>query len=339
MKFAILCLGLILAAPVLAESAPAVSALVQTVPLRHMTLATRVDGYGTVEPNPTATENLNLPRAGQVIRVLVNQGQAVKQGQPLLELGADPVGLLAYRQAKSALAFARQDLERVRQLRQRQLATVAQVDAAKKTLQDARQALQTQIALGDGDHSSVLKAPFAGVVMSLAVAQGDRIQAGTNLLQLSRTGSLQVPLGIEPGDSGQLKAGMPVKLVSVFNPSQTVTGTLAQLGGQVDPQTQLVLVTVRFNGGPFLPGSRVRGEIDVAGHQALAVPRSAVLRDDAGAYLFQIIGHKARRVDVNTGVDDGDWIEVSGSGLADAPVVSVGNYELEDGMAVREATR
>lgn len=335
-SFLCLCLCLLLTSPAFAAVPANVSALVQTVPLRHMVLANRITGYGTVIPEPGATENVNLPRAGQVTRLLVGAGQSVRKGQSLLELGPDPSGQMAFRQAENALSFAKAELERARSLFTKQLATRSQVDAAVKALNDAEQAWAAQNAVGSGDYKTDLRAPFDGLVVSVSVAQGDRLQAGANLLQLSHTTYLRAQIGIEPGDVGSLRPGIDVRVASVFDPAHAITGKIVQVGGQIDAQTQLVMVTVRFAGRTFLPGSRIRAEIAVSGHSGWAVPRSAVLRDDSGAYLFQVVGGKARRIRVETGVEDGGWTEVRGPGLMQAPVVSVGNYELDDGMAVRE---
>jgi hypothetical protein len=68
---------------------------------------------------------------------------------------------------------------------------------------------------------------------------------------------------------------------------------------------------------------------------AWVVPRSAVLRDAQGDYLFQVRQGHARRVNVQTGLEQGGLIAVRGSFEVNAPVVSLGNYELQDGMVVR----
>lgn len=330
------CLLLCLCGAAWAEAAAEVSALVRTAPLRRMELASRVSGYGTVMPEPGATVNLNLPRAGQITRLLAKAGEPVKKGQPLLEIGTDPAATLAFEQAGNAVAFARGELRRSESLLARQLATRSQVDAAARALKDAEQAWAAQKAQGNGDRVALLRAPFTGLVVSTAVARGDRVQAGTNLIQLTHTAYLNARLGIEPEDSRRLHAGMPVRLASVFDPQRTVTGTVTQVEAQIDPRTQLVNVTVRFAGASFLPGTRLRGDIANARRTAPAVPRQAVLRDGDGAYLFQVVAGRARRIRVETGIEDGDWIEVRGAGLLQAPVVVLGNYELEDGMAVRE---
>jgi len=110
-----------------------------------------------------------------------------------------------------------------------------------------------------------------------------------------------------------------------------------QVAGQLDPQTQLVEVMVRFKGNTLLPGTKVKGEIKTIGHKGQAVPRQAVLRDAGGAYVFLVIDGRAHRTAVKTGLEDGGWVEVQSPLLPNAPVVILGNYELEDNMAVRES--
>lgn len=65
------------------------------------------------------------------------------------------------------------------------------------------------------------------------------------------------------------------------------------------------------------------------------MPRSAVLRDSQGAYVFQVRDGKAHRVTVQTGLERDGLIAVQGAFAATEPVVSLGNYELQDGMGVR----
>jgi multidrug efflux pump subunit AcrA (membrane-fusion protein) len=70
----------------------------------------------------------------------------------------------------------------------------------------------------------------------------------------------------------------------------------------------------------------------------LTVPRSAVLRDDKGSYLFTIAQGRAHRRDVVAGLEQDGRLAVAGSIAPGEPVVALGNYELRDGMNV-EARR
>lgn len=320
-------------APAYAADAPSV--LVQTVPLKQQTLTDSVSGYGVVSPDTGSLQSISLPRAGQILALRVSAGQVVKKGTPLLAFGTGTDAALMYQQALTAVRFASSEVARVTQLVSQQLATQSQLAAAKKTQADAEAALQAQQKIGAGQAVQTLAAPFDGVVVALLAAQGDRLAAGAPLLQLARAGGQRVLLGVEPEDATRVRPGMAVRVASVFAGNRAVTGRVAQVFGMVNPQTQFVDVLVTLPGGGLLANTRVRADIDVGQSSAWVVPRSAVLRDAQGAYLYQVQAGKAKRIAVTTGLEQHGVIAVQGTGLLQAPVVSLGNYELHDGMAVR----
>ena len=52
--------------------------------------------------------------------------------------------------------------------------------------------------------------------------------------------------------------------------------------------------------------------------------------------IFQLTGSKAERVAVKTGIETDKYTEIIGPIDTKRPIVTVGNYELQDGMAVRQ---
>ena len=327
---------LALLAPRLAPAADAPSVLVRTEPLRRHTITETLLGYGTLAPDIGGTINLNLPRPGQITALEVSQGEVVKKGAALLEFRTGAAAALGYRQAENALAFARSELVRTEQLLAQKLATASQRAAARKAVADAEAALEAQRRLGTGTKTVPVRAPFDGVVVSIGAAPGDRIPAGTAVLKLARLSGLRVLLGIEPSDSTAVRAGMPVRLSPVFDARRTVKANVAAVHGMVNPQTQLVDVVVRVGSGDLLPGMRVRGEITLAGRTGWAVPRSAVLRDGGGSYVFQVHDGVAQRVAVQIEGEGDTLLGIRGNLDPKLKVVVLGNYELSDGMAVRE---
>jgi membrane fusion protein, multidrug efflux system len=330
-------LMVLLASPIRAAEQP--SALVNTIPLARHTLADTLVGYGTVAPATGQVENLNVPYGGRVVALRVSLGQTVRRAESLVEVETDPSAYLAYRQAATAVEFAHGELHSVEELATQQLATRSQVAAAKKALTDSELQLREQERLGAGRKTAILTAPFSGVITSLSATLGERIPAGKVLLRLARTNELRADIGIEPGDAARIRSGMSAQLVSVFDEHNAVVAKVTQVQGMIDPQTQLVDVVVRFRNDasrPLLPGTHVRCEITAGKDTSWAVPRQAVLRDGRGAYVFQVQNGRARRVDVTTGIESEGLIGVSGPLDPQQPVVVLGNYELKDGMTVRE---
>lgn len=322
-----------------AAAAEAPVAQVETVPLRQELLSDTVWGYGVVEPDTSSLDTLSLPRPGQIVRLLVNAGQVVRKGSALLEFSTGADAARGYQQARQAVDFASGELARIEELRRQQLATQSQVETAKKALADARAALAAQERIGAGRASERVAAPFDGVVIALLAAQGDRVAAGAPVLKLARAGGQRLVVGIEPDDVRRVRPGMTVTVAPVFAPGHVATGRVTQVFGMINPQTQFVDVLVEVRGDGLLAGTRARADIEIERTKAWVVPRSAVLRDKQGAYVFQVRGGRARRVDVQSGLEKGGLVAVQGALATDEPVVSVGNYVLRDGMSVRTGGR
>ncbi len=314
-----------------------VSALVQTVRVDERLVADMLQAFGTIEPGPRQLKVIAAPRTSEV-QLDVVAGVRVKRGEPLVTLMPTPDAAVAYAQAKSQAGYAYSALRHTRALFQEHLATRNQVAAAEKALLDAQANLAAQRQMGGG-HAAVMRAPADGVITAVTVASGARVAANAMLLTLAEQGDMYARLGVDPQRAPAIRIGMPVTLRAVFDPRLALRARVNQVGGMVAPVSGLVDVLVPLPGraaAGFLPGSHVTAEIALSRGRSLAVPRSAVLRDAQGAYVFIVKDHVAHRVQVHTGTDDGTWIAVRGGLHAGERVVTLGNYELRDGMAVRE---
>ncbi len=317
------------------------SVLVRTVALRQERVASSLTCYGVIAADPRGTASVALPRATIVSRLLVTQGEVVAAGAPLVEVVTDSADTFNYEQAVLAVDYARQELGRVENMAVQHLATQSQLAAARKTLADAKAALREQKKRGTGRSRERLTAPFAGTVTAIGVKEGDRIPAGTTFLQVSRQGALRAELGVEPEDSARVRKGMEVMLMPVFEGGKMLKGTVRDIHGVINPQTRLVDVIVSLSAkdsAGFLAGTQVRGVIHLAWQNAWVVPRQAVLRDSRGEYLYQVDAGRAKRVNVRSTMAGNGLVAVRGPVNPGLKVVSQGNYELRDGMAVREET-
>ena len=329
-----------------AAAAPAAAAepvvQVSTETARERVLADTITAYGEVSPGQLA--GLSFARAGQVTRLTVLPGDHVAQGASLATLALDPAALESYQQARNALAVARREADRLHQLLDLQLATQSQVDAADKAALDAAGAVHALDAQGGGATTSTIAAPFDGVVASVAVAQGDRVAAGAAILQLAHADTLRVQIGIEPARSRQVRVGTVARLLPIYTSADhpaPIEAKVASVQDVVDPKTQLVSAIVnlpRGVGAALVPGMKVRAGLQVGEHRGIAVPRNAVLTDSRGDYVYQVQGDKARRTAVTKQLEAGGYVAVAGLTDLALPVVTMGNYELQDGMTVKVAT-
>ena len=327
----------LLSGPKADEEAPPPAALVTLAPVRQADIRETVSAYGMIAGSPAASRTLAAPRGVIVERLLVAAGQPVAAGAPLIVIANTPATELARRQAADAADFAQRDFERVQRLYDQHLVAGDQLGAARKTLADARAAAAAQTALGGGRGSQTLTAPRAGIVATIPVALGDHVAADAPLMSIVAANGLTAQLGVEPARAARLAAGQAVTLASAFDPTRNTASRLATVGRSVDATTHLVNVTA-LAGSLGLPlGAAVSGQVIVASHPGLLVPRAAVVFDEDGAHLFVIKAGKARQVVVTTGPEQGGDIEVIGALKAGDAVAVQGAYQIQDGLAVRTA--
>jgi RND family efflux transporter MFP subunit len=325
------------------EAPPTV--LVRTSVPQYGVIALPVQAYGVIGTAQGSTLAVNLPYPARILHIYVQNGQSVARGTPLFAVQADPAALLASKQAITSYRLAKDDLAHAQALYAQSLATRSQLEAARKAALDAKSALDAQRTLGIGNGTVTVAAPANGVVTRFSAIQGDQTQAGAAilLLALRASGSKAVPnviLGVDPAAASRIRAGDPVSVKGLSPEADgiSVRGRIVTIGAAVDPQSQLVDVgaAVPLAGAGLLPGMHVKGRISTQSGKHWIIPRSAVLRDARGAYVYQVGKDRhAHRVDVTVRIENGDAYGVDGTLDAAQPLIVTGNYELHDGDAVR----
>ena len=317
-----------------------VSAKVKTIKLKPHTLDETIETYGRVVPDPDLQSNIAVVHAGTIAKLMVRPGEQVTAGEALLKLATSPASRMDYQQAQANVQYAKSELARQQSLFQQHLVTRGNVASAEKDLKRANAALQAQKRLGSNRSSTVLRAPFNGVVSKVTISEGDRVQKDTTVMQIARRQGMLVPLGVEQEDVRRLKKGQTVVLEPVFNPDLKIHTVVSRVHVMADPITGLVDVLVTIPADKtddLIFNEMMRGRITLEQQKTLAVPESAVLSDRKGHYLFIVDANKvAHKVYVKQGIQSKDEMAISGPIQAGDTVVVSGNYELTEGMHVRE---
>ena len=316
-------------------SAPPTTAQVSLAPVMSGQIAETIAAYGVVTGSPDATRTIASPGAVVVDQILVRAGQTVAAGARLIQLRRTPAGALALDQAHNAEAFAQNDLARVQRLADDHLAANDQLLAARRALADARAAVVAQTALGAGQKTQTITAPFAGIVASIPVTAGDHVAPDAALLSLVRSGGMTAQLGVEPSRSGRLAIGQSVSLRILAEDAPAFAGRVDTVSHQIDPTTRMISFTAPIGSASAALGAAVEAVVTVNAHPGQTVPRKALVYDEDGVHLFLIQNGKALRVPVTAGTETGDAVSVTGALPPGAMVAVEGAYELQDGMAVR----
>ena len=318
------------------------SVLVTTQTPREGSLPRTVTAFGAMAAAPgSGSQTLSLLRAGQVTQVEVRQGEAVQRGQALLVVNADPAALVNYKQATDALALARTQRMHAAQLLAQHLGTRDQLAASEKAAADAQAAVEMLNRAGGNSAQQTLSAPFDGIVSGLLTAPGARVAAQAPLITLAQSSRLVAAVGVEPALRDQLAVNQPAQVEPLYT-TGAAQGRVASVGAMLDPATRLVPVLIDpspagAGESGLLPGAPVRATVQVGAMTGWLTPRDAVLTDAKGPYVFQVAGGKAVRVGVRiVGMAAGTTV-IAGPLDPAHPLVTGGNYQLQDGAAVREA--
>jgi membrane fusion protein, multidrug efflux system len=331
-------IGLILAvltASALADEAASVA--VETVAPREGVVPDLVTAYGSAAPALDGGMTLSLQQDGRVLAIAVTPGETVHAGERLLDFGASAAAVSTYQQAVSALTVTRQQRAHVAQLLGQQLATRDQLAQADKAVADAQSTLDALHREGADRSSQTLEAPFDGIIATIPVAQGDRVQPGATLMTITRLDGLVVTVGVEPGAQIHVRPGEPVHLIPLAGGSE-LDGQVLRLDGMLNPRTRLIDADVSVPAGSVISGAAFRAEITVGELNGWIVPHDAVLADANGSYVFQVAGTMASRVNVTVAGPAGGDDVVQGTLDPQRPIVVQGNYQLIDKTPVRVET-
>jgi membrane fusion protein, multidrug efflux system len=312
-------------------------AKVQVTPIKKEMIMETITAYGTVVPEPGAVETVSVPYESRIRRISVSEGQKISRGDILLDIDPSPDAKLQMEQAQRAYTSAEQKLRKVQERVDLKLATRGELLAVEEVFQQAGLKLKSLEERGIGREKQI-RSKTSGIIYKVHVEQGSVMPAGTPLVEVVPEDHIGVHLGVEQSDAERLKEGQPV-LLSLVNISRSsdVSGHIRTISRSVNPVSRLVniLVSLASPDGFFL-GGYVRGKIVIASKKTMVVPSTAVLPEDGHYVLFTVQNGRAVKRIVKPGLENHMRTEVAGKGLKLGDlVVSVGNYELKDGMAVQ----
>jgi hypothetical protein len=146
---------------------------------------------------------------------------------------------------------------------------------------------------------------------------------------------------LEPEDAAKVKPGAKVRLNVPLQGDEEMAGKLTSVTGVVDKDSHLVKAFADFPAGAGVHmalGTPFVARIDLPPREGLVVPRSALLEDQTGPYIFTISDEEeAKKQNIKVLVETDDQALIDGFDPAlGTRVVIQGNTELDDDTPVEE---
>lgn len=295
------------------------------------TVSVVVPGRASVEGTITATGTIDARRempvgavgeGGQVVRVLVDAGDWVREGQVLALIDpsvqnqqtASQAAQIQVAEADAELAQA--NLDRALKLVSRGFISQADVDRLTATRDAAVARVRVARAqLGElqarTDRLNIV-APAAGLILERNVEPGQVVGGSSGVLfRIARGGEMEMLAQVSEDDLAQLSLGQSATITPVGTATGLV-GQIWQLSPTIDPQTRLGTARIALAYDASLrPGGFASAEIRSGTVVAPLLPESAILSDNSGSFVY-VVGpdNKVVRRPVRTGLVTEDGIAV-----------------------------
>jgi len=312
-------------------------AKVETTPIKRQIITQTLDLFGGIASAPSGDQVTAAPFDCMIRTVHASAGAHVSAGDLLLEITPSPDAELQLESARSTFTLATKALAATQERYDLKLANSQDLLAAQQAELDAKSKVASFEKRGLGGDGKII-ASNSGTVCKCEMNPGTLVTVGTALITVTTESQLEARLGIEVNDVDQAKPGQTATLASINRPkAEPVKSTVRVVTANIDPASGSAEVRVPVPVGALLmAGEHVIGSIELQSKEALVVPRSAVLPDEEHQVVFTVKDGKASRHEVQVGITSGDLVEISGGNLNTGDlVVTLGNYELSDGMAVQ----
>lgn len=240
------------------------------------------------------------PNPGQVIQMLVDDGDAVTQGAALaviratVEQAQTDAEVARATAARAEAAEARLNFSRTQTLHDRGFAAKAALDSARATLQAAEANLAAANASvrasAERTREYTIRSPMNGVVLVRPIDNGQVVTVGETLFELGSNTGTEIQAEVEEAYADALRPGMTARAALSGNDA-VFTARLTEVSPRVNSTTGARLIKlVPTDGSALSPGRSIDLTVVVDRRQAaITIPRRAVV-DATAAPKVRVVG-------------------------------------------------
>ena len=311
------------------QETPAVRIITLTLTPRR--LVDKINLPAQIEPYEEVWVKAEVP--GQVIEVLVKEGQMVKKGQVLMKLDdRDYRTRLARIEANYKLA--KLNYERTKTLVKKKIAAPTKLDEIEAQLKDlTAQRNEAAVALS----RTIITTPLSSLLNEISAKMGDYMGVGDPVAQILEIDTVKVTVGVPESDVAAIFNLEEADVIIQALGKRRVKGEKIFLSRQ--PRTLARLFDLELKvpnpDGRILPGMFARVELVKHVYEnAIALPLYTIItqRDEHFVFIEKESRVEKRRVKLGSLI--GWQVHITSGLKAGEKVVVVGHRLLDDGQAV-----
>ena len=317
-------------------------------------LSGTINATGTLRLSPQDRADVTSLVAGITKRILVKEGQAVRQGQTLALVENTEIVALQkdYLVASRQLSLAQQALQRQQDINAQGAGVgknlqqaKAELDMAIVTEQGLRLQLEQlgissrQVAQGHFSNAAPVRSPISGVVGEILVSMGSYLNSETVLMKVYDNRALHADVNVFETDISRIRVGQKATLQLSDQAATLLTGSVSFITAALDNDSKSASVHISLNrtaGITLLPNMFVSAVIHQDEQTCAAVPDEAVVMNAGRHYLFISLGDgRFRKQEVVTGISQQGYTQVTFTDgtVPSADVVTEKAFYLESMLA------
>ena len=214
---------------------------------------------------------------------------------------------------------------------------ILQIDSRINQLQATVQRLETMLGFAE------IRAPFDGVVTERFVDPGALLQAATSndsaqpILTVAKVDKVRLAIDVPESEAPHVELNNSATITIDAMPGKQFQGSVSRFSRSLNPATRTMRAEIDLANaeGLLLPGMFGRATLTLeirAG--AVTVPAEALHAEGDRSFVYQAVGGRARRVDVETLPGDGIDIEVIAGLDGGERIIVAAREPLSDGATV-----
>lgn len=296
----------------------------------------------TVKGKIEAKESVNIvPKAsGRISEVLVSVGDTVKEGQVLVRLESGEIQA-QLRQAQAALATAKTaydnakvNLQRTQELYNEGAVSLQQLEQAKLNVESANpQSAQASVDLLQLQYdNTIIKSPINGQVSACNAVVGEL--AGQSIIaSVVNMNSVLLKTEVTEQRINDVQKDQEVAVAIGSAGSEPFTGVVTSIAPAANVQTMTypLEITIANKDHKIKPGMFAEAQVSTKQKEnAVLIPVEALIDTNGVTTVFVVTDNVAHEVQVETGLNDGEKVEIISGVAAGDTVVTLGQHKLQD---------
>ncbi|TKG92946.1 efflux RND transporter periplasmic adaptor subunit [Puteibacter caeruleilacunae] len=279
---------------------------------------------GVVEEKMSAV--ISFPLSGNIDKIVVAEGQIVKQGQLLATLNDYSIKN-THTMALATLKQAEDAMKRIQMLYDNKSLPEVQYIEMQTNLEKARAA---EAIAKKNLKDSEMTAPFNGIVGQLRSEVGENVLPNQTVLTLLRINEVNIKVAVPENEINDIKIGETANVRIAAVSDELFSGEITSKGVVADPisHTYEVKILVTNPNNLLLPGMVSRALIkNSCKDDAIIVPNQCILKDgNNDIYVWKVSEGIAKKQVIEIGLQKNKGVEVL-KGLNSGDEIIVDGYQ------------